>query len=122
VFLCYASPRGYVLLDRELYLPQDWVEDGPRCQAAGIPKELQFATKPILGKQMLARALEAGLPCGWVAGDEVYGGDNKLRRWLEERHQPFVLAVAADQRLWVYGGKRSPKPEPRCYSGIGSTI
>jgi len=38
VFLCYAGQRGYVLLDRELYLPQDWVEDGPRCRAAGIPK------------------------------------------------------------------------------------
>jgi len=100
VFLCYASERGYVLLDRELYLPQDWVEDGPRCRAAGIPEEVDFATKPMLGKQMLERAFKAAMPCGWVAGDEVYGRDSKLRRWLEERHQPFVLAVAADQRLW----------------------
>jgi SRSO17 transposase len=38
--------------------------------------------------------------CGWVAGDEVYGRDSKLRRWLEARRQPYVLAVAADQRLW----------------------
>jgi hypothetical protein len=34
------------------------------------------------------------------AGDEVYGRDGKLRRWLEEPHQPYVLAVASDQRLW----------------------
>ena len=100
VFLCYASERGYVLLDRELYLPQTWVEDGPRCRAAGIPEEVQFQTKPMLGQRMLERALATGMPAGWVAGDEVYGRDSKLRRWLEGRHQPYVLAVAADQRLW----------------------
>jgi SRSO17 transposase len=100
VFLCYASERGYVLLDRELYLPQQWVEEGPRCRAAGIPEEVAFATKPMLGKRMLERALQVGVPCGWVAGDEVYGHDSKLRRWLEEHRLPYVLAVAADQRLW----------------------
>ena len=100
VFLCYASERGYVLLDRELYLPRIWAEDRPRCRAAGIPEEAGFATKPMLGKRMLERAFQAGMPCGWVAADEVYGHDGKLRRWLEERRQPYVLAVAADQRLW----------------------
>ena len=100
VFLGYAGKRGHVLLDRELYLPQTWVEDGPRCRAAGLPEEVHFATKPMLGRQMLERAFQSGVSCGWVAGDEVYGRDSKLRRWLEERRQPYVLAVAADQRLW----------------------
>jgi len=100
VFLCYASARGYVLLDRELYLPQEWMADAQRCRAAGVPEQIQFQTKPMLGKRMLERAFQAGMPSGWVAGDEVYGRDRKLRRWLEERRQPYVLAVAADQRLW----------------------
>jgi SRSO17 transposase len=100
VFLCYAGKRGYVLLDRELYLPQSWVEDRPRCRAAGIPEEVPFQTKPMLGRQMLERAFAAGMPAGWVAGDEAYGHDGKLRRWLEGRHQPYVLAVGSDQRLW----------------------
>ena len=100
VFLGYASPRGHTLLDRELYLPQEWVEDGSRCRAAGIPEPVQFATKPMLGRRMLERAFRAGVPCGWVTADEVYGHDGKLRRWLEERRQPYVLAVGANQRLW----------------------
>ena len=100
VFLCYAGRRGYVLLDRALYLPQSWSEDRARCQAAGIPDEVPFQTKPMLGKRMLERAFQAGMPCAWVAADEVYGHDGKLRHWLEGRHQPYVLAVAADQRLW----------------------
>ena len=100
VFLGYVSQRGYVLLDRELYLPQSWAEDGARRRAADIPEQTEFATKPMLGRRMLERAFQAGMPCGWVAGDEVYGRDSNLRRWLEERRQPYVLAVAADQRLW----------------------
>jgi SRSO17 transposase len=52
---------------------------------------------------MLERALAAGVPCGWVAGDTVYGNDVKLRRWLQARSQSFVLAVACDQRLWWPG-------------------
>jgi len=100
VFLGYAGERGYALLDRELYLPQSWAEDGARRRAAGIPEEMEFQTKPMLGRQMLERAFQCGVSCGWVGGDEVYGRDSKLRRWLEERRQPYVLAVAADQRLW----------------------
>ncbi len=100
VFLGYAGERGYALLDRELYLPQSWAEDDARRRAAGIPDRIEFQTKPMLGRQMLERAFHAGVSRGWVAGDEVYGRDSKLRRWLEERRQPYVLAVAADQRLW----------------------
>jgi SRSO17 transposase len=50
VFLCYASQRGYVLLDRELYLPQAWVEDGSRCRAAGAPSCRLPNLGPIAGR------------------------------------------------------------------------
>jgi hypothetical protein len=33
-------------------------------------------------------------------GDEVYGNDGKLRRRLEERRQPYVLAVSSQHRIW----------------------
>jgi SRSO17 transposase len=57
VFLAYASPPGRALIDAELYLPKSWLEDRPRCQEAGIPDDTEFATKPVLARQMLARAL-----------------------------------------------------------------
>lgn len=100
VFLCYAGKRGHVLVDRELYLPQQWTGDQERRRAAGIPDRVAFQTKPMLGKQMLERAFHSGIPCGWVAGDEVYGRDSKLRRFLENRRCAYVLAVGSDQRLW----------------------
>ena len=46
VFLTYASPRGHVLLDRELSLPKEWTSDEARGAGAGIPAERTFATKP----------------------------------------------------------------------------
>jgi hypothetical protein len=50
VFLAYASPRGHAFLDRELYLPEEWCADRPHCQAAGIPDDIPFRTKPVLAR------------------------------------------------------------------------
>ena len=100
VFLCYASDQGAALVDRELYLPQEWAEDRERRREAGIPAAVEFATKPELARRMIGRALDAGATAAWVAADEVYGHDSKLRRFLEGRQMAYVLAVASDQRLW----------------------
>jgi SRSO17 transposase len=103
VFLAYASPSGHALIDRELYLPEGWRSDRPRCGVAGIPEQVEFYTKPPLARVMLERALDAGVPCGWVTADEVYGGDGRLRRWLEDRDVPHVLAVKRSEALWSMG-------------------
>jgi SRSO17 transposase len=100
VFLAYASRHGTAFLDRALYLPKEWTDDPGRCRAAGIPEETAFATKPALAKAMLARAFAAGVPAAWVTGDEVYGGDGGLRRWLESERRAYVLAVRANQYVW----------------------
>jgi SRSO17 transposase len=109
VFLVYASAAGATLLDRELYLPKSWTDDRARCQAAGIPDEVAFQTKPQLARAMLERALAAGIPAGWVTGDEVYGSDRVLRRWLEERELPFVMAVRRNEPLWVWTPEYGPE-------------
>jgi SRSO17 transposase len=88
VFLAYATATGRKFVDRELYLPKAWTEDRARCAEAGIPDEVQFATKPELAIRMLTRALDAGVPAGWVAGDEVYGQHYRLRAALERRAMP----------------------------------
>ncbi len=102
VFLAYASPCGRTFLDRELYLPKEWARDPERCEEAGVPKEVAFATKPQLARRMLERAFKAGVPAAWVTGDSVYGGDFCLRKELTERGQASVLAVKSTQSLWVW--------------------
>src|SRR5262249_35486004 len=94
VFLAYATPKGRTLLDRGLYLPPERGEDWQRRREAGVPEAVEFATKPQLARRMLERAFDAGVTAAWVTGDAVYGGDRRLRIWLEEREQPFVLEVA----------------------------
>lgn len=101
VFLAYATAKGRTFLDRALYLPEEWIKDKSRCQRAGVPETVGFATKPILARQMLARALDAGVPAQWVTGDSVYGNDGKLRRWLEERRVAHVLGVSGNHYIWI---------------------
>jgi SRSO17 transposase len=99
VFLVYAAAAGRTFIDRELYLPKAWTEDRDRCAEAGIGAQVEFRTKPELAGQMVLRALDAGVPAGWVAGDEVYGQHPGLRRALEERDLPYVLAVPVNQHV-----------------------
>ena len=103
VFLAYASSHGHALIDRELYVPASWAEDRDRCREAGIPHDVEFATKPRLAQAMLARALDAGVPFAWFTADEVYGQAKYLRRWLEERGVAYVMAIRCSDTFPVSG-------------------
>ena len=109
VFLAYATARGQTLLDRELYLPQEWTNDPPRCAAAGIPKERGFATKPELAREMLERTRAAGVSLAWITGDCIYGDSRTLRGWLEKQMQAYVLAVSGKERVWRAQRQQSVK-------------
>jgi SRSO17 transposase len=106
VYLAYASRAGYAFLDRALYLPRSWTTDPDRRTAAGVPDDVQFATKPAQARQMIARTLDAGTPARWVTGDEVYGADPGLRKDLVGRRIGYVLAVAKDHPIHTGIGTR----------------
>ena len=132
VFAAYVSPSHggtRTLLDRALYLPKAWTDDPARCRATGIPADVGFATKPRMARELIARATDAGLPCAWVVADSVYGGDGSLRLWLEERKQPYVLAVTGQYRLFdgtrrewaaTIAKRRSARAWQRLSCGAGS--
>jgi SRSO17 transposase len=112
VFLAYASPAGRALIDRRLYLPEHtWCAQPARRAAAGVPEDVAFATKPALARQMIAAAVDAGVPAGWVTGDEVYGADPDLRRDLEARQIGYVLAVGCDRRVRVNDGRTAVRAD-----------
>ena len=78
---------------------------GPdRCVTAGVPVDTGFATKPELASRMIVRALDGGVPAGWVAADEVYGGNPTLRAALQQRQVGYVLAVACAHRVTTATG------------------
>jgi len=99
VFVGYATRQGQTLIDRALYLPQEWADDPQRRKRAKVPETVDFATKPQLAQRMLAHALDVGIAAAWVTGDSVYGNDASLRERLQDRRQAYVLAVKSDLRL-----------------------
>jgi SRSO17 transposase len=101
VFLAYASSRGQAFIDRELYLPEEWALDKERRKRAGVPDEVGMRTKPELAKEMLQRALvDGGVKASWVVADSVYGDSRRLGMFLEEREQPYVLALSGKAHVW----------------------
>jgi SRSO17 transposase len=101
VFLAYGSREGHALIDRRLYLPEAWARDTERRRAAKVPEEVPFRTKPEIAREMIAHALDAGVPCNWVLGDAVYGADRRLRVMLEARGQPYLLGVRGNDTVWA---------------------
>jgi SRSO17 transposase len=126
--LSYATAAGHAFIDRALYLPEVWTSDEARCQAAGIPAGQGFATKPHLVQHMLARAITAGVPCGWFAADSGYGRDPGLRAFCHDYTIAYVMAVPVD--LPLLEGRRAGQGDERerwplvvdaeRYAGVGA--
>ena len=100
VFLGYATANGRALLDRALYLPKEWAWDAGRRTGAGVPGEVGFATKIVLARRMIDRAVAAGVPAKWVTADAVYGSDYHFRATAEGHGLGYVVGVRADFAVW----------------------
>jgi len=101
VFLGYVASRGRALLDRALYLPKGWADDPGRRKVAGVPAAVRFATKLVLARRMVERALAAGVTAKWVTADAVYGSDYGFRTALEEMGLGYVVGVRTDHAVWA---------------------
>jgi SRSO17 transposase len=55
--------------------------------------------KPEIARDLIAMALDAGIPWAYVLAAALYGSDKSLRVMLEPREQPHVLAVRSNERL-----------------------
>jgi SRSO17 transposase len=66
-----------------------------------VPEEIGMRTKPELAKEMLRRALDGGAKAAWVLADSVYGDTRRLGMFLEEREQPYVLALSGKAYVWA---------------------
>jgi SRSO17 transposase len=104
VFLDYVTNRGHTLIDRELYLPKQWIDDALRCREAGIAETMRFQTKCELAREMVERVYKAGIPISWVVADTVYGNNLDLRSWLEDHGYGHVLAVACNEPVGIQTG------------------
>jgi hypothetical protein len=102
---CSRCQRGdRVLLDRELYIPQAWIDDGPRCAEAGTPADHPFATRPAQVIAMIKRAREAGVPFAWFTADEEFGQNSGVRAYLEETSTSYVMSIPKNTEITTASG------------------
>lgn len=112
VYLGYVSRVEHALVDYRLYLPQEWAQDPERCAKAGVPTAVRFRTRHDLALAMLAEH-GAGLPHGWIAGDDEMGRPSWFRRRLRELGERYLLAVPAHTAV------RDLEAPPPSYRGRG---
>lgn len=119
VFLGYASPKGYTLLDRRLYLPREWVEADThvaRRQKCGVPEDITFQTKPQLGREMLAAVRATDTLRGrWLTCDEAFGRDTAFLDDVDGLGVWYYAEVPHDTRAW----RKRPATEVPEWSGRG---
>jgi len=107
VFLAYVTAGAHALFDFRLYLPRQWCADNKRRERAQVPHDTVFATKTQLGTEMFTNAIGAGVPFGFVAGDEVYGRSSRLRAACEKGGKGYVFAVPVNFTVTLPSGRRA---------------
>jgi SRSO17 transposase len=104
VFLAYASPKGYTLLDRRLYLPEVWVSNkayAKRRHKCGIPSEIEFRTKTELGQEMIQAVHATGsLRHRWLICDQEFGYNPAFLDRIAELVYYFA-EVPHDTLVWL---------------------
>jgi SRSO17 transposase len=104
VFAAYVSDKGCAFIDRQLYLPKEWINTPQRREAAHVPGAFHFTTKPEIAAQMIERALAAGMPFDWVATDTVYGV-GRIEMLLRRAGKGYVLGAHATDQFNSWGDK-----------------
>lgn len=104
VYLAYSTPKGYTLLDRRLYLPEQWFSDeySTRRQRCDIPEEITFSTHQELAWEMLKGVSQRQVVTfQWVLGDEEFGRDSKLLDNIACTKKWYFMEIPADTRIWL---------------------
>lgn len=115
VFLAYASSQGATLLDRRLYLPQEWLSDpafAERRAKGRIPEQLTFQTKNELTLAMVQAVVASqSLRCRWFLADEAFGRDSGLLDALDGLGLWYMVEVPLETNIWLSDGAPATTPQ-----------
>jgi SRSO17 transposase len=113
MYLGYVSRKGHTLVDQRLFLPKEWTKDKARLDKAGVPKASRaYRTRHQLALELLAKN-GAGLPHGWISGDDEMGRPYWFRRRLATLGERYLLAVPSNTAM------RDLETEPPEYRAQG---
>lgn len=116
VSLSLASRKGSLPMAWRLYLPEEWTHDHARRQKAGVPEDVEFATKNAIALAQVKQALEAGVTSGTVLADPAYGDSAAFRDQLSAWGLIYAVGVRSATRVWPPGVTPLP-PQPRAGTG-----
>lgn len=111
VSLSVATQDASLPVSYRLYLPREWSNDPARRQKAGVPKEIEFATKPEIATGQLREARQSDAPDGIVLADAGYGDDTSFRDPVSEFGLQYAVGIRSNTRVWAPGTAPLP-PEP----------
>lgn len=112
----FSVPVAY-----RLYLPESWTKDRPRRKKTGVPKELQFQTKPGIALDQIRQAVEADVPRGVVLADAAYGMDTQFRAELSTLRLEYAVGVQSSVTVWE-PGRQPLAAKPRSKMGRPSKL
>jgi SRSO17 transposase len=101
VVLGYARKDQRILIDGQLYLPEEWAKSDSLRTKCQVPEDVSFRTKAQIGLDMVLNACKNGVPFGWVGMDCFYGEQPWLRQELDARCLTFVADIPRDTRVWL---------------------
>jgi SRSO17 transposase len=112
VSLSLANHGASLPVAYRLYLPKAWAEDMARREAAGVPLDIAFKTKPEIALEQMRWACEAGLPRGVGLMDAAYGNDSRLRAGMTALGLSYVAGILPNTLMWRSGAgpRRRGKP------------
>jgi len=105
MFTGYSSPRGTILIDRELYVPEEWHDDWDRRSRAGIP-EMAFVSRSALAVRLLSRVIDSRLPMAWVTTSGLAHNGPAIHDWLQAQHVPHIVEILPSAAVRYKRGDR----------------
>ncbi len=111
VSLSVATAEASLPVSYRLYLPREWSDAPERRQKAGVPEQIEFATKPEIAAGQLREARQSGAPDGVVLTDAGYGDDTSFREAVSELGLQYAVGIRSNTRVWAPGTAPLP-PEP----------
>ena len=104
VFAAYASPSGYALLDKRLFIPEKWFDDDYeiRRNKCKISDNIKFKTKPQLAVEMLhGFQKQKIIPYKYVLADSLYGNSPEFIDAVEDANLTYFVSIPSDTLCWL---------------------
>lgn len=103
VFIGYSSSKGYGLIERNLYMPEEWFDESHADlrKKCGVPGELEFKTRTCMASDMINKAISSGIfPAKWIGADSAFGTDNEFLDSIPDGYYYFA-DVRSFTSIWL---------------------